>query len=360
MNRHDIIDLQARRSYPSISILMPTHRTSPANKADPILLKNLVTEVEKRLAQELSKREIEPLMKKLEGVIAGVEWRHTLEGLALYVSPDYADVFYVPVTLNERVVIDETFATRDLVLALNRSPRYWVLALSEQPTKLFEGARETLIEARGEGFPMVHGGPGGSTALPKGQGISKSAYEDERHRQFFKKVDDALSAYLKDDPLPVVVVGVERWLSHFNGVTANSKHIVATVTGNHDKTPAHELGKLVWPPVSEALSIKRQHALDALGKAVGAQRYGSGPREAWRYANEGRVDTLIIEEDFHFPATLDQAGLPIAAEDSTQPGVMDDAMDEVIEKVLALQGNVVFVDNDDLEKHQYTAVILRY
>ena len=50
-----------------------------------------------------------------------------------------------------RVIIDDTIATRDLVFALNRSPRSWVLLLSEQPTRLFVGVRETLVEVRGGG-----------------------------------------------------------------------------------------------------------------------------------------------------------------------------------------------------------------
>jgi hypothetical protein len=58
------------------------------------------------------------------------------------------------------VVIDETFATRDLVYALNRLSRYWVLALSEKPTRLFEGVKDTLVEVENQGFPMTHTGRG--------------------------------------------------------------------------------------------------------------------------------------------------------------------------------------------------------
>lgn len=32
MNRHDIYLLQQIRGYPALSITLPTHRTSPANK----------------------------------------------------------------------------------------------------------------------------------------------------------------------------------------------------------------------------------------------------------------------------------------------------------------------------------------
>ncbi len=358
MNRQDVLDLQSHRSHPSVSILLTTHRTSPDNKRDPILLKNLATEATDRLVELLGKRDAGPMIRKLEAQVAAIDLRHTLDGMAIFVSDAHAGVYLLPVPLVPRVIIDDTFATRDLVFAMNRSPRYWVLALSEQPTRLFEGVRETLVEVRGGGFPMVHGGPGGSTALPKL--IDKSKYEDEHHQQFFRRVDQALAKFTKADPLPICVVGVERWLSHYRSVTSH-KDIVATVTGNHDQTPAHDLGKLVWPAVRDALSVKRQRALDALDAAIGAQRFASGLGEAWRRAQEGRGDLLLVEQDYHQAARLDAAAgqLHLVAADDPSAN-MADAVDDLIELVLAKQGNVVFVDDGVLEGHQRVALTLRY
>ena len=358
MNRQDVLDLQSHRSHPSVSILLPTHRTSPDNKRDPILLKNLATEATDRLVELLGKRDAGPMIRKLEAQVAAIDLRHTLDGMAIFVNEAHAGVYLLPVPLNPRVIIDDTFATRDLVFAMNRSPRYWVLALSEQPTRLFEGVRETLVEVRGGGFPMVHGGPGGSTALPKL--IDKSKYEDEHHQQFFRRVDQALATFTKADPLPICVVGVERWLSHHRSVTSH-KDIVASVTGNHDQTPPHELGKLVWPVVADALSVKRRRALDALDAAIGAQRFASGLGEAWRRAQEGRGALLLVEQDYHQAARLDETAGQLHLVDANDPNVsMADAVDDLIELVLAKQGDVVFVDDGALEGHQRVALTLRY
>lgn len=358
MNRQDVLDLQSHRSHPSVSILLPTHRTSPDNKRDPIVLKNLATEATDRLVEMLGKRDAAPMIRKLEAQVAAIDLRRTLDGMAIFVNDAHAGVYLLPVPLNPRVVIDDTFVTRDLVFALNRSPRYWVLALSEQPTRLFEGVRETLVEVRGGGFPMEHTGPGGSQALPKL--TDKSKYEDEHHQQFFRRVDQALAAFTKADPLPICVVGVERWLSRHRSVT-NHKDIVATVTGNHDQTPPHELGKLVWPVVADALSVKRRRALDALDAAVGAQRFSSGLSDSWRRAQDGRGELLLVEQDYHQAARLDEDTNQlrlVAADDAS--ATMADAVDDLIELVLAKQGNVVFVDDGALEGHGRVALTLRY
>lgn len=42
MNKHDVRLLQQISGYPAVSITLPTHRTSPRNKQDPIRVKQLV------------------------------------------------------------------------------------------------------------------------------------------------------------------------------------------------------------------------------------------------------------------------------------------------------------------------------
>ena len=110
-----------------------------------------------------------------------------LDGLALFVNQDFGRAFRMPFRIPERVILGETFFTRDLVYALNHSTRYWVLVLSEKPTRLYEGFNHNLTEIQTEGFPIIHEGPGGKAPLPGGFGIRKSAHRDARHRQFFSQ-----------------------------------------------------------------------------------------------------------------------------------------------------------------------------
>ena len=68
-----------------------------------------------------------------------------------------------------------------------------------------------------------------------------------------------------------------------------------------------------------------------------------------------------MAEDFHYPARLDASGLLLSSVgDPTAPDAIDDAVDELIEIVLARGGQVVFVDNGALEAHQRIAIILRF
>lgn len=361
MNHHEIHLLQQMKGYPSLTITLPTHRSSPENRQDPIRVKNLVEQATNRLLAEFSKREIAPLLDRLEKLIQGIDFRYTLDGLALFANRDFARAVQLPFSLKERVHIDETFFTRDLVFAMNRTPRYWVLVLSEKPTRLYEATRDNLIEIQDGGFPLTHEGPGGEQSLPGGFGIKKSAYRDEYHRKFFRQVDNAFKPFLADDPLPIVVVGVDRFLAFFDEVTDNKSSVLVAVKGSHDKTSAYELGELIWPQVKEALAEQRQQVLSELDAAIGARKSVSTIDEVWRFAKEGRGHLLLVEEDFHFPAKLDESGghlLP--ADDLAASGTMDDAVDQIVEMVLSKQGRVVFLNNGQLAEHQRIALILRY
>ncbi len=362
MNSEDIRLLQSIQGYPSISILSPTHRTYPENQQDQIRLKNLVKETINRLLSEFSKREIDPLLHRLEEITAQIDYRNMLDGLAIFVNRDFARLFYLPFQLKERVEIGQSFTTRDLVFAINRTPRYWVLALSEQPTRLFEAVRDSLAEITLFGFPFIHEGPGGSEPLPGGFGIRRSAHRDERHRQFFRKIDSALSEALAADPLPLILVGIDRYLAFFREVTRHNNSIAGTLTGSHDKTSPHELAKLVWPIARESIFEKRKaEALQALNNARGTGKYASGADEVWFIANQGRGDILIVEENFHFPAIKDSTGLHLLpAKDPDAPGVLADAVDDIIELVLEKGGRVIFVEPGTLDEDHHIALTLRY
>ena len=120
----------------------------------------------KRLQGEFKKREVASLVQNLNKLVDRVDWEHTLEGLALFASKDVATAIHLPFRVKARVVIDATFATRDLVFTLNRAPRYRVLVLTEKPTRLFEATTNVLTEVTDKPFPMVHKGPGGASRLP--------------------------------------------------------------------------------------------------------------------------------------------------------------------------------------------------
>jgi hypothetical protein len=357
ISRKDVKQLQSLTNVPALSILLPTHRTSPENKQDPILVKNLVSEATQRLGEEFSNRDLAPLLQNLEKLVSEIDYTYALKGLALYVSHDFAKLYYLPFSVAARVIIDQTFATRDLIYGLHREQRYWVLLLSQGSTRLLAGIGETLEEVEDKNFSMEMTGPGATSPIPYD---SDSSYRDDRHRRFFQQVDSAFTSYLQDDSLPLILGGVDRQISFFQEVSQHTKLIAGTITGNFDKATIPELIPQVWPIVRSVREGQQADALQALDDAMGAQNVVSTIGEAWRLAQEGRGKLLLVEKSYHVPAILSENG---GLELVDEPGgtyVMDDAVDEVIEVVLAKGGSVVMVDDGALSIHQQIALILRY
>jgi hypothetical protein len=362
MNKQDIRLLQSVRGYPALSILVPTHRTSPDNQQDPIRVKNLVDEAKNRLLDEFNQREIAPLFEKLDELVNDIDYMYALDGLAIFVSADFAEKYYIPFTLTPRVVVDETFATRDLVKAMNRTNRYWVVALSEQPTRLFEASRDSLTEVTDFGFPMELGRMGGERGA-QSERMSQGAYRDEHHRKFFRDVVDGVVEARKADALPVAVIGVDRYIAFFDELFPQNDAIIGTLNGNYDHATPHEIGQLIWPEVKEAFANKRHEVLDELGTAIGARRFVSTVGEVWEYAHDGRGDVLVVEDSFKYPARVSEDGRRISKveqEEIEAPDVVDDAVDEIIEAVMLQGGRVEFVDDGALEDHRGIALITRY
>jgi hypothetical protein len=358
LSRAELKALQAQREYPSVSILAPTHRTAPANKQDPIRVKNLVRKAIDRLHEEFGKREVAAAVKNLQQLVRNVDWEHALDGLALFASKERSAAVSLPFRVKARAIVDESFATRDLVYAFNRAPPYRVLVLSHKP-RLFDAWTTVLDEHRAKPFPMVHRGPGGAAKLPGGPGINRSAVRDDAMRTFFRSVDDAVLALQKADPQPLVVVGVERNLAFYREVTRQAGAIVGMLAGNHDQTAPSALGKLVWPVFESGATVRRTEALVLLDDAVGANRHASGIDQVWRAAVGAKCRALLVEKTFKYPADVSAEGDRLLPYTGQGPASLDDAVDEVVERVMAAGGEVYFYAPGDLDVHQKIAAVLR-
>jgi hypothetical protein len=266
------------------------------------------------------------------------------------------------------VVIDATFATRDLVRAFNRSTQYRVLALSRDIARLYEGTSGKLVEIDNSIFPLTRQVPGVETewtgSMPPGSphgGIDPDQYQTREDRNFLHRVDTALAQVVTQAPLPLAIVGAKENISVFKDISKRPDQIVAQLEGSFEKLPLHELEQRIWPLAEAALAENQDRILQRLENAIGAQKYAGGVEEVWTAAQEGKVDTLLVEEDFRCPARTDENWVkPVAAEYSDISGVTDDAVDEIVETVMGKGGQVSFFVHGALDKYGRVAAILRY
>ncbi|MFW5792817.1 MAG: hypothetical protein ACOCWC_00935 [Bacteroidota bacterium] len=355
MNRLFLNKLLKVNEYPCVSILLKTYRTSPDNQKTTLTLKKLVKETEEKLLETMTKREAEPYINEIKKIIETVDVRSNMDGLALFVSKNFSDKVDLPFPVKDRVIIDKTFATRDIIKGLNRSTRYYILELSLHGARLFYCFRDEAIEVNNDIFPVK------SEFDSLNLNPADISREKEKYiKEFFNNVDKLFQSIFKEDPAPLVLAGVKKNIAYYTEVCDNKSAIAGTLDGNYENAKAHEMGKLTWPIIDSLKQEERQRLIDELHEATGAHKSAFDISDLWRFAKEGRVNILIIEEDFEQKAYLNNKGdLILNSEDSIN-GAIEDAVDELAEIVMNKGGRVVFVEKGQLNDFGKIAGILRY
>src|SRR5690606_35195093 len=138
----------------SISIILNTHRTFPDNQKDALQLKNLVKETKNRLLSDFPEKEVADLIERLNTLADSIDHRQNLESLILFVSKEVAEFVRLPIPVEDRVVIDHTFATRDLIRGLHHQTNYYILVLNQDEARLIEASNDKVVKELGSPFPF--------------------------------------------------------------------------------------------------------------------------------------------------------------------------------------------------------------
>lgn len=348
-----VVLLQSLRGYPLVSLLMSTTPSPALTGADAARLSQLLAQCTRRLRAEAPADNAAATLANLERLVDSAVGGPTSAALALYAGPQTAMALRLPVGVRERVVVDPTFATRDLVRSLHRTPRHAVLVLSSREARLFEGAGDQLRPSRTSSFPLRD--------TRRRQDVGGRADRDDKDTAaFFRTVDRALTTCLRLHPSPLVLAGSKRSLATFTGLSANLGRLAGSIPVNLSTEPLAVLAERTRPVLEGYLLSRQQEALALLDKRVGARRVVSGMTDAWLAARTEGPEMLAVEQGLFYPARVSADGdLLEPARDVEHPDVIDDAVDELIELVLERGGWVALVDDGALSKHGGVALTLR-
>lgn len=339
--------LQSVQGYPCVSLLLATRPGPRMDRIDVERLERLRLNAISRLgAERLLEAEQETILlldRLVQEAISGP----TDRALALYAGRGVARAVLLGVEVEDRAVIDPTFATRDLVRALHRTPRHAVLVLSSSRAVLLDGAAGRLAPATGTRFPLTLRSPSGPEDV---DGL----------RTALRPVDRALGAHLRLHPAPLVIAGPQHLVTTFTSLSRNVSRLAGTVYGGFDEVGPEELARRTRPALENYLRSREHAALAQVSDRAGAHRVASGIATAWLAARTERPEMLVVEEGFRFPARLSADGDQVtAAADVEAPDVIDDLVDELIELVLDRGGWVALARDGSLADHDRVALTVR-
>lgn len=351
--------LQRCRAYPSVSVLLTTTPGAVLASGDVVRLHQLVERAQRRLSSEPAGDRVDTVVARLRALAVAVRRSPTDRGLALFASESRAEAVHLGVMVDDRVVVDPTFATRDLVRAVHGNPRYRILVLSERSARLFEGWSTGLSEVTTGGFPVAAGRVADRSDRSRRFGRERSDRRDAALRAQMRAVDVALAARRAREPLPLVAAGVPRQLALFREMSSEAGSVVGEIRGSHERTPIARLGRLARPVMERHRKVVGLTALARLDAVRERARLVEGIDAVWAAAVEGRIGLLCVEEGFTLPARVAAGGRQLVpAADVEHPEVLDDTIDEVIEMVSAAGGEIVLVEDGALASRQHVAALL--
>lgn len=340
-----------------VTIVFNTHRTLPDNEKDPLVLKNLIKEATNRLPQECNPQVAQVIAGKLDALAATIDHRRNLESLAIFVNEEIEEYTRLPIAVEDRVTIGNSFATRDIIRTLYRDKEYYVLVLSRDRARLIEAFNDKVVQELEGNFPVenifLHPRQRAEAAIGNRQ--------TNLQQEFFNIVDKQLVEVVKQNPWPVLICTEASNYPQYLKVADRKEIIIGHLEGNRMEEKAHHIIEAAWPMVLQIRKDNIRARAQELETAAGAGKLLTDINDIWRAVNHGRGKTLFVRQGYFQPARLVNGTVELVAdEQSDRTGVIDDIIDDIIDVNMQYGGDSVFLSGDELKNYQGLVLTTRY
>ena len=371
---------------PCVSLYMPMQKAGPEVRQNPIRFKNLIREAEERLdALEIRHTEAVDFLQQAKELDTSEFWENQDHGLVIFVSPEVFRYYQLPVEFQELVVVSDQFHLKPLLRLINNDGRFYILALSQDNIRFFEGTRYSVKEVEVENLPKnidealqydetakegqnrtgtSRGGSSNAAAQP-GQFHGQGSPDRDEHQkdilQFFHLIDGALHEKLRNQKAPLVLAGVEYLFAIYKQAN-NYQHLVEEgINVNVDIVKPEELQDKAWQLVeplshqAENAAMERYHEL--AGSDTG--KASNDVKEIISGAYYQRVDSLFVPVGQQLWGEFDPDTMAVDLHPEPEPDD-EDMLDFAAIHTLLNGGTVYAVEPEQMPDKVQAAAIFRF
>lgn len=345
ITKADIEELMEHSSWPCISIFMPAHRAGKEIQQDRIRLKDLLRTAEEGLVRDglrgTEAREL--LAKPAEMVEDHPFWEQQSDGLAIFLSPEKYRRFRVPLDFKEFVLIADHFHLKPIIALFMGDGRFYILALSQGQTRLFQGTHYSVSQISLETLPkslqetlwyddperqlQFHTGtstPGeprrGAMFHGHGIGIDDSKTNILR---YFHKVNDGLHELVRDERWPLVMAGVDYLFPLYKEANTYKYLMSKQIVGNPELLNPEDLHRSAWAIVGPYFDQEREKAAARYREIFGTKYTSNNLEEILLAACMGRVDYLFALRGIEQWGTYKTETMEVSLHAGQEPGDVD-------------------------------------
>lgn len=298
-----------------VSIFIPTHRAGEeVNEGlDWGRLKNQLQNAEKELKEyQMSDNEIEKFLAPAYELLEEPKfWKYQSDGLAIFISKDLFRKYTLPVHFEEFLYVADHFYLKPLVPLFNAGGEFYILALSQQEVRLFQGfpyqlneieveslLPERLEETVGYDFKQKYlqfreGQTWSNKTMFHGHGEGKDDQKEEILK-FFRAIDEGVTGFLRDSKAPLILAAVDFLVPIYREAN-NYKYLHDEhIAGNPEEADLMLLHEKAMDILHDKFEEEKREKMERFEYELSQVKASYDEGEVIPAAINGRVDTLFI------------------------------------------------------------------
>jgi hypothetical protein len=353
-NRSELRRLAEIEDEVCISLYMPTYRNESDWSQNTTRLKNLIRDARNQLRdQDYRDDQIDEILADARQLLDRPGfWRKSIgDGLALFINKESTESYRLPLTFDEVAVVERKFHLKPVFPLIAANNRFYLLALSQNDVRLFQGTHQTISEVESAEIPRdivaaLQGEDDAERQLQSHVQNRSSDAEGERQdaafhghgggdeddvtgepqarlKQFFREVDKSVSDHLNGEEVPLVLAGVKEYLPLYRETNGYPFLIDdAIVAGNPESLSPDTLHEKAWAIVEPVFLEEEQEELDRFEQLY-YQEEDMASDDLHRIipgCAYGQVDTLFVPVGEHRWGRFDPDSNTVEVHESQKAG----------------------------------------
>lgn len=268
----DLKELRVFNEPNCISIYAPFIEETGGISANRLQLKNLLREAEHKLAVKgIEPRLIRKTTARARNLLKQTWFWHLRGvGLAFFMHQDFFRYYQLPDhNLPAHVTVNQGFDIEPLLRLLENDELYYVLSVSHNHARLYQGGHYAIREIKLKDFPAslkedlrldeYEHWAESHTISPDSFGHEQEAYHGQYNQQeidkeelfrFFRHIDSRLHKFLRNKKAPLIFAGVSYLMPIYQRANTYRYLVHQAIEGNADRKNVNLLRKEAWSLLS--------------------------------------------------------------------------------------------------------------
>lgn len=334
---------------PGVCIIMPFNPKMSGKASLQQILQNSIKVIENQLLQQCSAGAAEIIIKRIKTCIASLDYTTYTKSITLFISQSAEKVYYMNIEVQERVIINESFGIRDIVLNKIDQQQFLLLSISNKEEKLFLGNKDELRIIVNNTYEYIE------EKIYKGPDVKN---DDTQVKNLIRKIDNGLSLILNAYPSPLFLSCTKTFMEYFMQVSKNKDQVLEYLPWRGEEDTESKLKKDLQPYMHNWQNTKERYLKLQLQIAAAKYKVAVGVKEVYNAIGEKKGRLLIAERNYLYPAFTGESYDLNLIEDSSENMIYTkDIIDVIIENVLENGGDVEFVSDGLLDDYMNIVLI---